>query len=195
MNWSAGNSWVWIPSAMQCQEVLDWTHWNALDCGEFQSGRSIIHRFLLHHVISCADCAEDVEPDDDPRSHIRESHMAQGECDWCVGEWRNHTRFSSPSLLQPTQGRSQWLPLSPDSSSWNQLKWRLLCATREPPWAHHLNTCQLWLCVGKPKRSHSSRQPETNLEVWWYNWLSICWKITWKKFFSFQQLTVHFCVL
>ena len=104
-NCGAWNSQVkWIPNAMHCK-VLNWTHWIA---GNTKVGQTqvIIQRFLLHQVISCNDCNAYVDQDDDTRNHNRESHMA--ECDWCVGDWWNHTRFSPPSQPRPKEGHTDY---------------------------------------------------------------------------------------
>ena len=89
---------------MHCK-VLNWTHWIAENTKVGQTP-AIIHRFLLHQVISCNDCNAYVNQDDDTRNHNREYHMA--ECDWCVGDWWNHTRFSPPSQPRPKEGHTDY---------------------------------------------------------------------------------------
>ena len=96
-------------------KVLNWTHWIARNTKVAKRPAAIIHWFLLYLVISCDDCYDHVDSDDDSKTHNRESHMA--ECDWCVGEWWNHKVFFPIPALQPTQGRSHWLPLSPSPTS------------------------------------------------------------------------------
>ena len=97
-------------------KVLNWTHWIARNTKVAKRPAAIIHWFLLYLVISCDDCYDHVDSDDDSKTHNRESHMA--ECDWCVGEWWNHkVFFPIIPALQPTQGRSHWLPLSPSPTS------------------------------------------------------------------------------
>ena len=237
-NCGAWNSQVkWIPNAMHCK-VLNWTHWIAENPKVGQTP-AIIHRFLLHQVISCNDCNAYVNQDDDTRNHNRESHMA--ECDWCVGDCGGETtqgfrphRSRDPRkvtlitvILIFFEGMTVWKfksvkvwkfemfppplqpipfqPTPPSSSSfWKSESLKVLKVsfpikvalkkvtlitiitillietinankqriynpfTSGKLFLQHVSCDSVFMML---KRSHTSRQLETNLEVRWYNWL------------------------